>query len=180
MKRIFCPKCDNQLSFDETKYPDGKVLAFVCPQCGSQFKIKLGRKVVKTESGQDKEVKEPDFSCGHITVIENTFGFKQELPLVMGNNVIGRRNRDTEGVDLPIITTDPSMGRKHCIVNVKENKYGKLIYTLSDFPSLTGTFLGNDLLGKKEQVQVEEGAVITIGATTFILHVAGGEEEGSF
>ena len=46
MKRVFCPKCDNQLSFDETKYPEGKVLAFVCPQCGAQFKIKLGRKVV--------------------------------------------------------------------------------------------------------------------------------------
>ena len=51
MKRVFCPKCDNQLAFDETKYPEGKVLAFVCPQCGSQFKIKLGRKIVRTESG---------------------------------------------------------------------------------------------------------------------------------
>ena len=55
MKRVFCPKCDNQLAFDETKYPEGKVLAFVCPQCGSQFKIKLGRKIVRTESGQEKE-----------------------------------------------------------------------------------------------------------------------------
>ena len=113
MKRVFCPKCDNQLAFDETKYPEGKVLAFVCPQCGSQFKIKLGRKIVRTESGQEKEVKEPDFSCGYITVIENVFGFKQELPLVMGDNVIGRRNKDTDGVDVPIITSDPSMGRKH-------------------------------------------------------------------
>ena len=100
MKRVFCPKCDNQLAFDETKYPEGKVLAFVCPQCGSQFKIKLGRKIVRTESGQEKEVKEPDFSCGYITVIENVFGFKQELPLVMGDNVIGRRNKDTAGVDV--------------------------------------------------------------------------------
>ena len=57
MKRVFCPKCDNQLSFDETKYPEGKVLAFVCPQCGAQFKIKLGRKVVKTATGEEKEVK---------------------------------------------------------------------------------------------------------------------------
>ena len=105
------------------------MLAFVCPQCGSQFKIKLGRKIVRTESGQEKEVKEPDFSCGYITVIENVFGFKQELPLVMGDNVIGRRNKDTDGVDVPIITSDPSMGRKHCVINVKEDKEGKLIYT---------------------------------------------------
>lgn len=86
-------------------------------------------------------MKEPDFSCGYITVIENVFGFKQELPLVMGDNVIGRRNKDTDGVDVPIITSDPSMGRKHCVINVKEDKEGKLIYTLRDFPSLTGTFL---------------------------------------
>ena len=95
----------------------------------------------------------------------------------MGDNVIGRRNKDTDGVDVPIITSDPSMGRKHCVINVKEDKEGKLIYTLRDFPSLTGTFLCSVLVGKKEQVRVGEGAIVTIGATTFIPHVPGGEEE---
>lgn len=176
MKRVFCPKCDNQLSFDETKYPDGKVLAFVCPGCGAQFKIKLGRKVVKTTTGEEKEVKEPDFSAGYITVIENNFGFRQELPLVEGDNVIGRRNKDTDGVDVPIITSDPSMGRKHCVIRVQRRPDGSFTYTLRDFPSLTGTFLGNTLVGKKEQVRIEEGAVVTLGATTFILHEALQEE----
>ncbi|WP_102408279.1 FHA domain-containing protein [Parabacteroides bouchesdurhonensis] len=171
MKRVFCPKCDNQLSFDETKYPEGKIIAFVCPQCGSQFKVKLGRKTVRTKTGEEEEVKEPDFSCGYISVIENGFAFKQDLPLVMGDNVIGRRNKDTDGVDVPIITSDPSMGRKHCVINVKEDKQGRLIYTLRDFPSLTGTFLRSVILGKKEQARIEDGAVVTIGATTFILHV---------
>ena len=176
MKRVFCPKCDNQLSFDETKFPEGKVLAFVCPQCGSQFKIKLGKKIVKTDLGEEKEIEESDFSFGYITVIENTFGFKQELPLELGDNVIGRRNKDTDGIDAPVITTDPSMGRKHCVINIKEDANGKLVYTLRDFPSLTGTFLRNTLLGKKEQVRIGEGAVVTIGATTFVLHTADGEE----
>ena len=161
MKRVFCPKCDNQLSFDETKYPEGKVLAFVCPQCGAQFKIKLGRKVVKTATGEEIEVKEPDFSGGYITIIEN-----------------GRRNKDTEGVDVPIITSDPSMGRKHCVINVKKDANGKFVYMVRDFPSLTGTFVKNVLVGKKEQVRIGEGTIVTIGATTFILHSANeGEEE---
>ncbi|MDH6533760.1 FHA domain-containing protein [Parabacteroides sp. 52] len=176
MKRIFCPKCDNQLTFDETKYPEGKVLAFVCPQCGSQFKTKLGRKIIKTDTGEEKEVKEPDFSCGYITVIENAFGFKQELPLVEGDNVIGRRNKDTEGIDAPIITSDPSMGRKHCVIRVKRQGDGSFMYTLRDFPSLTGTFLRNELVGKNEQIRIGEGAIVTLGATTFILHTADGEE----
>lgn len=157
MKRIFCPKCDYQISFDETKYPEDKPLAFVCPQCGHQFRIRL------------KHKKELDFSYGYITVIENNFGFKQDLPLILGDNIIGRRNKDTDGVDVPIITSDPSMGRKHCIIHVKQNKQGELTYTLRDFPSLTGTFLRNDLIAKKEQVRIEDGDTITIGATTFIL-----------
>lgn len=152
MKRILCPKCDKQLTFDDTKYPDRRELAFVCPQCGTQFKVK-----------------KPDFSFGRITVIENSFGYKQEFPLVLGDNVIGRRNKDTEGVDIPIITNDPSMGRKHCVINVKKNKQGKLIYTLRDFPSLTGTFLRNELLADKDQIRIDDEEVVTIGATTFIL-----------
>ena len=176
MKRVFCPKCDNQLTFDDTKYPEGKVLAFVCPQCGAQFKIKLGRKLVKNDLGKEVEVKEPDFSCGHITVIENAFAFKQELPLVLGDNVVGRRNKDTDGVDVPIVTSDPSMGRKHCVIHVKQDAAGKFCYTLRDFPSLTGTFLRSELLGDREVVRIGDGAVVTIGATTFILHTPGGEE----
>lgn len=172
MKHIFCPKCDYQLVFNKEKYPDGKAFAIVCPQCGHQFRIRVGKKMVKTASGEEKEVKEPDFTCGYITVIENNFGFKQDLPLVLGDNIIGRRNKDTDGVDVPIITSDPSMGRKHCVINVKENNAGQLVYTLRDFPSLTGTFLKNKVLGKKEQAIIEEGDIVTIGATTFILHTS--------
>ena len=179
MKRVFCPKCDNQLTFDDTKYPEGKVLAFVCPQCGAQFKIKLGRKLVKNDLGKEVEVKEPDFSCGHITVIENAFAFKQELPLVLGDNVVGRRNKDTDGVDVPIVTSDPSMGRKHCVITVKENKAGGLDYFLRDYPSLTGTFLRNELLGERETVRLEDGDVVTLGATTFILRAAENKNENS-
>jgi len=173
MKRIFCPKCDNQLVFDETKYPEAKALAFVCSGCGHQFKIRVGHKTIVTSSGQEKEVAEPDFTHGYISVIENAFGFKQDFPLTLGNNVVGRRNKDTNGVDVPIITSDPSMGRKHCVINVRQNAEGHHIYTLWDFPSLTGTFLMNTLLGKNERILINDGAIITLGATTVILYEAG-------
>ncbi|MDR2969706.1 MAG: FHA domain-containing protein [Tannerellaceae bacterium] len=170
MKRIFCPKCDNQMAFDETRYPEGKKLAFVCTQCGHQFSMRTGRKLVRNKDGEMKEVKEADFSKGYISVIENAFGYKQDFPLTEGDNIIGRRNKDTHGVDVPIITTDPSMARKHCVINVKSDAEGGLRYTLRDFPSLTGTFLSNELVGKNERVIIEDGAIVTTGATTFILH----------
>ena len=41
MKRVRCPKCENYLSFDETKYTEGQSLVFVCEHCGKQFSIRL-------------------------------------------------------------------------------------------------------------------------------------------
>lgn len=63
-------------------------------------------------------------------------------------------------------------GRRHCVINVKRNKQGILIYTLRDAPSLTGTFLNNEILNDKDRIRIEDGAIVTIGATTFILRAA--------
>ena len=167
MKKLFCPKCDNCISFDESKYKATGTLVFVCPDCAHSFKAHIANKI-ETEA-------ENDFSLGFVRVLESSYAHKQEFPLVLGDNVIGRRNKGTDNVQIPIITSDPSMGRKHCVINVKKDKDGKLSYTLRDFPSLTGTFLRNTILAKKEQAWIEPGAVVTIGATTFILCIQ--EEE---
>ncbi|WP_321331305.1 FHA domain-containing protein [uncultured Bacteroides sp.] len=171
MKRILCPKCENYISFDETKYTEDQSLVFVCEHCGKQFSIRLGKTKMKALRKQEKlheeeEVPNEEFGC--IVILENVFGFKQLLPLKEGDNVIGRRCVGTI-VNTPIETGDMSMDRHHCIINVKHNKAGKLIYTLRDAPSLTGTFLKNEVLSDKDRVRIEDGAVITIGATTIIL-----------
>ena len=122
----------------------------------------------KEERLDETEYKE---AFGSITVIENVFGFKQVLPLQEGDNKIGRRCVGTV-INVPIETSDMSMDRNHCVINVKRNKQGKLVYTLRDAPSLTGTFLNNEILGDKDRVRIEDGAIVTIGATTFILRAA--------
>lgn len=172
MKRVLCPKCENYLSFDETKYSEGQSLVFVCEHCGKQFSIRLGKskmKALRKEENLDEEAVKEEF--GYITVIENVFGYKQVLPLQEGDNVIGRRCVGTV-INTPVETSDMSMDRRHCVINVKRNKQGVLVYTLRDAPSLTGTFLMNEILGDKDRIRVEDGAIITIGATTVILHTA--------
>ena len=172
MKRILCPKCDNYITFDETKYSEGQSLVFICEHCKKQFSIRIGKvklKATRKEEVIDEQDNSQDF--GSIVVIENVFGYKQVLPLKEGDNVIGRRNKGTE-VDVSIETADPSMDRKHCILNVRCNKQGEVIYTLRDNQSITGTFLMNEILGDKERVRIEEGAIITLGATTLILRAA--------
>lgn len=126
------------------------------------------RCVLRKRKNDEEEFKD---AFGSITVIENVFGFKQVLPLQEGDNVIGRRCVGTN-INTPIETSDMSMDRRHCIINVKRNKQGKLVYTLQDAPSLTGTFLNNEILGDKDRIRIEDGAIVTIGATTFILRGA--------
>ena len=172
MKRILCPKCENYISFDETKYSEGQSLVFVCEHCNKQFRIRLGKSKVKAlrkEENLEEEIRNEEFGC--VMVIENIFGFKQVLPLQEGDNIIGRRCVGTV-INAPIESSDMSMDRRHCIINVKRNQQGKLIYTLRDAPSLTGTFLKNELLGEKDRIRIEDGAIITIGATSLILREA--------
>lgn len=169
MKRVRCPKCENFITFDETQYADGQSLVFVCPECKKQFGIRIGiSKLAATRKEEKIDEQENREACGSIVVIENVFGYKQVLPLYEGDNTIGRRNIGTV-ITTPIETSDPSMDRNHCIINIKRNKNGKLIYTLRDGASNTGTFLMNEILGPKDRVRINDGDVITIGATTFIL-----------
>ena len=65
MKRVRCPKCDNFITFDETKYTSGQSLVFECPQCGKQFGIRIG--VSKRRDRQKEENPEDvaeDKQCG--------------------------------------------------------------------------------------------------------------------
>lgn len=170
MKRVRCPKCDNYIQFDETKYESGQSLVFICDNCKKQFSIRIGKTKLNAANQRTEKVDETEGTqdYGNIIVIENAFAYKQIFPLHEGDNLIGRRCKGTE-VDIPVETNDPSMDRRHCIINVKRNKEGKIIYTLRDNDSLTGTFFMNDLLGRKDRIRIEEGAIITLGATTILL-----------
>ena len=172
MKRVRCPKCEKYLAFDETKYSEGQSLVFECDECGKQFSIRIGKSKMK-ELQKNEKVDEEAYrdELGSISVIENVFGYKQVFPFKEGDNVIGRRCVGSV-VDIPIETGDMSMDRKHCVINVKRNKQGEVIYMLRDAPSLTGTFLMNEVLGDKDRRRIEDGDIITIGATTFILRAA--------
>ena len=159
MKRVRCPKCENYITFDEKQYEPGQVLVFECEHCRKLFKIKI-----KENTSEEEENK-----YGYITVVENVFHFKQEIPLALGDNVIGRRVKGTNA-SLPIDTVDPSVDTTHCIINVKKNKQGNTVYTLRDAPSNTGTFYMNEILGVGERRILEDESIITIGATTIIFH----------
>ena len=169
MKRVRCPKCDHYNTFDETLYNEGQSLVFECENCRKQFRIRIGTsKLAATQKDADRKQEINDIGFGSITVVENVFGFRQNFALHEGENVIGRYNPG-DNITIPIDTNDRSMDRRHCVITVKKEQSGDIIYTLKDFPSLTGTFLFNRILGDRERVVIEDGAILTLGATTIIL-----------
>ena len=172
MKRVRCPKCDQFTIFDESRYQDGQSLVFQCNHCGRQFGVRMGvsklRKLQRDETESD--VDENEFGCGAIVVIENVFHFKQVIPLRMGDNIIGRYQKDSR-VNCPIETVDPSVDITHCVINVSRDKQGNLRYVLRDGPSNTGTFVDNQILGDRERRVITDGTLFTIGATSILLRL---------
>ena len=177
MKRVRWPKCESFITFDETQYQEGQQLVFQCENCRKQFAIRLG--VSKLRATQREEVLDEQENAeeqGSIVVVENVFHYKQVIPLHMGDNVFGRKVLGTS-INCPIDTVDPSLDTKHCIIRVQRNKRGDLQYILRDAPSNTGTFFMNGILRDNDRIQLSEGSIITIGATTLILRTAHPEED---
>ncbi len=169
MKRVRCPKCDNFIYFDETKYKPGQSLVFECQDCNKQFRIRLGQsKLQSTRKEEDLTDDSIEAPFGYITVIENVFGFKQLIPLIEGENIIGRRSKGTN-INTPIETGDMSVDRTHCTILVNRDDEGKLTFKIWDNDSMTGTFIRSEELQPKEQRVVGPGEIVTIGATTFII-----------
>ena len=179
MKRVRCPKCDNYITFDETKYEAGQSLVFKCDQCGREFGIRIGvSKLRNTQKEENPDEQENAEGCGSIVVIENVFHFKQVLPLRMGNNVIGRYQKGNP-INTAFETVDPSVDLNHCTLNVSRDKRGNLRYTLMDNNSNTGTFVGDVELQPRERRIIEDGTFFTLGATSIILRTADVEEDHS-
>lgn len=177
MKRVRCPKCDSYTVFDETKYTTGQSLVFVCENCKKEFGIRIGKSKLADkheEKTLDENAYEQNF--GSIVVVENQFAYKQVIPLDMGENEFGRYLKGTN-INKPIETRDPSIDTFHCVITVKRTKKGKLQYILRDAPSDTGTFYMNEILRDKDRINLEDGSIITIGATTLILRAAADEEQ---
>jgi len=179
MKRVRCPKCDNYITFDETKYSPGQSLVFKCEECGKEFGIRIGvSKLRNTQKEEQPDEQENAEAFGSIVIIENVFHYKQVLPLQMGDNVIGRYQKGNPA-NCTFETVDPSVDLNHCTVNVSRDKRGNLRYTLSDNNSNTGTFVYNIELSPREKRVIEDGTLFTLGATSIILRAANSQEHHS-
>ena len=177
MKRVRCPKCDQYITFDETKYTPGQSLIFKCPDCGKEFGIRIGVSKLRARQKDENPDEEANAEgCGSIVVIENVFHFKQVIPLQMGDNVIGRYQKGNPA-NCTFETVDPSVDLNHCTITVSRDKQGKLKYSLKDNNSNTGTFVDNVEVTQRERRIITDETLFTIGATSIILRSADSKDE---
>lgn len=176
MKRVRCPKCDNYIIFDETKYEEGQQLVFQCTECNKQFGIRIGvSKLHNRQKDENPDEQANEEGCGSIVIIENCFHYKQVIPLKIGENVIGRYQKGNR-INTPFETVDPSVDLTHCAITVSRNKRGQIQYVLRDLNSNTGTFVDNVELQQGERRIIEDGSLFTLGATSIILRGADSED----
>ena len=171
MKRVRCPKCDQYITFDETKYTTGQSLVFKCPDCGKEFGIRIGvSKLKERQKDENPDEQANEEGCGSV------FHYKQVIPLRMGDNVIGRYQKGNPA-NTAFETVDPSVDLNHCTITVSRDKRGHLRYTLKDNNSNTGTFVDNVELNPKERRIISDGTLFTVGATSIILRSADSKDE---
>ena len=90
MKRVRCPKCDNFIQFDETKYGEGQSLVFICDNCKKQFSIRIGKSKLNAANRKEEVIDEKEGmqDFGNILV-------RQRGTHIMPGENVGKGSDDT-------------------------------------------------------------------------------------
>lgn len=170
MKYIICPYCKRRITEEELRCYErsGGRVVMNCPNCKRRLAFRILEEepeVCNSEPAQ-QGVGIPAFA--YLKVIENVFGYAQRFPLVEGLNRVGRYNDRFSELEVPIRTNDPSVDRNHCMINVQSTESGEVQVEIWDNDSMTGTFINTRELMPDEHHLLQEGEVITLGATSII------------
>ena len=101
MKRVRCPKCDNYITFDETKYENGQSLVFVCDVCNKQFRIRIGQS--KLRATQKEEITDENENADAFALVSKreTFGVAYIEAMASGMPVLACRSGGPEDFIIP-------------------------------------------------------------------------------
>lgn len=163
-KKIRCPRCDNAIFLDLSRYNDQHALHVHCVECGRDYSIRL-----KQDAGTEEEENER-LKVGSITVLENDNCYRQEISLYEGKNSIGRRTRGNP-IEVAIDSGDDDMARNHCVIEISKKRDGRWSFLLSDFGSRKGTYYRGERLGKYDKIALDDGDSVVIGSTIFMVNI---------
>ena len=157
-RKITCPNCKAMIEVTNPKGLDYREITCPNPACKATLHVKFYEG--ETILAENKDLKE---SLG--IIVYNG----QKMPLREGKNSIGRKDsRNT--ADIGVETTDKSMSRLHCQIEVIRLKSGKVKPVISDLreqdkmekmPTMV-----NDLpLKASDRIVLDDGDKIKLGET---------------
>ena len=83
----------------------------------------------------------------------------------MARGLLGRKSSTTEAA-IAIETSDRTMSRSHARIDVRRDRRGNLIHTLSDCQSKNHTLYNGTPLGAGETVVLKDNDELRLGRTT--------------
>lgn len=167
---ILCPYCKKRIDYVAMRSHiarDGHI-EMPCPGCKRTLGFRLRPKEEKNPvNGNTSEVQPKRETIARLYVVENVFAYAADFPLYEGLNRVGRYNDKHSALEVPIRTNDPSMDRTHCLIEVSHTAEG-LEVVVMDNDSMTGTFVSARELAPGERYVLQDGDVLTLGATSLI------------
>lgn len=176
--KVVCPYCNAVIEVKLSTHVDAeRAEQVVCNKCHRPIALYKHRaqallhteRSVKAISLEDARFSEDSI---YLEFLENEFAPSQSLRVPEGKSILGRFNPQSTA-DMQLMTSDPSMDRNHSVLLL--NNKGWL--TIMDNDSMTGTFVNGLELDPGERRRLSDGDVLTLGATSVIVHLGGDEDE---
>lgn len=180
---ITCRKCHSGLTIDNAATP-----IFKCTHCGYPNPVMQSggqtapvippKPALSQPATERQESKPTGMELGWL-VVHDENAEQQTYPLRVGKQVIGRKSV-SRPCDIMIETSDPFMGRNHCILEVKPSRSGGYDFFISDVKltngvpeqmSTNGTFVNAypTPLKPKDMVYLNDGDTIQMGKTKLVI-----------
>ena len=161
---VKCPHCRTGLKVDETKIPKG-ITSFKSPQCKHDIPVSYLTQRAADGGSETVLLRPVEKRQGRITVLAAFDTPEQLFPLSEGTHIVGRKSSTTEAA-IAIETSDRTMSRSHARIDVRRDRRGNLIHTLSDCQSKNHTLYNGVSLSAGETVVLKDNDELRLGRTT--------------
>ncbi len=169
--KIACPYCAKDIEIIPPNVVKAKAEKVVCPHChrpiavyASQATLQMHRdRAVKAVAVSLHDFSEQD---PYLEIVESRLADSQRLPIPIGESVLGRFTPNSKA-EIQVLTDDIDLGRNHARLWL--TKKGSL--SVADNDSVSGTYVNGQPLAPTDKVRLWDGDVLTLGATTFIVHL---------
>jgi len=169
---VECPKCNVKKTIKVNEELRGKKISFTCKTENCKEKVIVQIPINPPVDNNRKTVilnTKASYSTASLFHINESGEKIKKYKISNGTNLIGRKSSEKK-VDIAIDTDDKFVSRMHCTITTT-NTGDKKNFILKDYQSRNDTYINNQLLGKEEEIYLQNHDIIQIGKTKLKLQI---------